>query len=1021
MLTNLVSRLSIRIKLVVLVTFLLWIISVFIFFFFPAQFESQALKSIETNARTISNMASYGLAPVLIAADTSAIEEVFQTALKSEDLLYMMIVDDSGRVLYSYNKEKAMESRYTEGINVLGYDEFVYKSMVSITYKKQKIANLFVGISLNSLKDEVGKSRTLIALISLLIFFFGVFAVTAFSTIITSPLRTMAETASAMARGEMGRKADVKSQDEVGHIAGSFNKMVESLRTAYGELGEINKTLELRVAERTKEYQAEIEERRKAEQALTQSESRQRAILNAIPDMMLFRDRNGEYTPDPAYILIPPTDAFQIGNREVLLQQILVKIEPLIKKAIEDQYVQVFEYSVPTDTKTHFFEARIAACDSEQAVVIVRDITTRRGVEDSLRGAESRQRAILSALPDIMLLQDANEVFIDYFAPDPSLLITSPENFLGKRTEDVMPFDLTQKLSPLLTKAKETGDVQILEYSVLVNGALRHFEARMAPCAEGQTVTIVRDITDRINALSTMHLQGVALEAAANAIVIANRDGEVEWVNPAYTNLTGFTLEDVSGRGILSQDSDEDHTELYQNMWDTISVGMVWHGELLSRRKDGSQFIEEQTITPVLDDDGRIQHYIAIKQDITERKRIQESLVQAKERAENADRLKDTFIGNISHQIRTPLNLIIGYVNLSLFELENIQNDALSGYFDSIKESAKELVRTVDLILDISRIESGDLPLSITKVNLAEIIQKEIDECRPAAREKRIKLSFSNETDKVMIDGDAYYLERVFKNLLDNALKFTEQGFVSVRLGTNPMGAAVVDVEDSGIGISPEYCSRIFDPYAQEETGNTSAFKGVGLGLTLVKKYLDLHSAAIDVRSLKNHGSVFTVTFSPDVVVVTKPVEPLDDIVQVASEPGAAEVPEPAVKSNKPMILVIEDDLPTCHFMRLILQTSYEPLIANTVAEARHYLADHPVVLALVDISLSGEEDGLTFVRELRETQRWKDLPMIAVTAHAFPADRRLGIQAGCDDYVTKPVDRTALVNLINKYLTPKA
>ncbi len=1016
MLTNLFSRLSIRLKLVVVITFLLWVISIFIFFFFPAQFENQALEAIASKAHSISNMTAFGVAPAIMFDDRRAIDEVFQSAQQNEDLLYIVIVNDSGKVIYGFNQDKADQVKYMEGINALSEDQFVYKTAVGVTGGTRKIADLYLGLSLSRLKDEVGKSRALIALVSLLVFVFGVGAVIAISTIITGPLRSMAEAASAIARGDMAKRADINSKDEVGDIAGSFNQMVENLRKAYEELETVNKTLESRVSERTYEYQTEIDERRKVEQALLLSEARQRAILNAIPDMMLFRDSDGEYSPDPDFLFIPPTDEFQIEDRHEQVQNVVSRVEPLIRTAIETRTVQMMEYSVLTPIRRHHFEARIASCENDQAVVIVRDITDRKETEESLRASESRQRAILGAMPDIMFLQDADRVYLDYYAPDPSKLFVPPDKFLGRRSDDVLPFDLSLQINPLYTKALETGRMQFLEYYLEQNGKISFFEARISPSGPDHTVTIVRDITERKHAEARMHLQGAALEAAANAIVITDRNGDIVYVNPAFTELTGHQLSEVLGHSLQIQKSGVHDQVFYETLWNTIGSGSVWHGEITNKRKDGSLYVEEMTITPVLNDDGQIQYYIAIKQDITARKQIEDSLVQAKERAENADRLKDLFIGNISHQIRTPLNLIIGYINLSLAELEAVRNDSLNAYFDSIKESAKQLVRTVDLVLDISRIEAGNLEIEHASINLTAMIEAEVDDIKNAAREKNLTVSYMNDCGSVVMEGDEYYLSRVFKNLLDNAVKFTEQGFVKVRVLGDPSGSVVVEVEDSGVGISPDYCTRIFEPYAREEEHDASTFRGVGLGLALVKKYLDLHNASIDVRSVKGHGSVFAIVFDPSNVRV-------NEVRHQVAESVVAVTPQPVVtpkakSTGGPPILILEDDLPTCQFMRLILKQHYTPLIANTVAEARKVLAEQEVSLILTDISLSGEEDGLTFVKELRGIEAFKVVPIIVVTAHAFPRDRDLALESGCNEFLTKPVDRNILLDLINRLLT---
>jgi len=312
------------------------------------------------------------------------------------------------------------------------------------------------------------------------------------------------------------------------------------------------------------------------------------------------------------------------------------------------------------------------------------EIEERRRVEEALRESESRQRAVLSALPDLMLLRDGSGIY----SPDPVLLIP-PGELKSEMTREQYAWSLMAQFEQSFNIAHESGDVQIREYSIPFHVGTRYFEARIAPSGIDQTVTIIREITDRKKAESQLHLQSTALETAANSIVITDIDGTIIWVNAAFTQMTGYTMDDAVGNDLRIQRADEQVDEIYAEMWQTVLSGHVWHGELINRRKDGSTYYEEQTITPVKDDFGNIDYFVAIKSDISERKKIEQSLISAKDSVEAADKLKDAFIANISHGIRTPLYIMIGYLKHISAELKPMMGKEQEKYFGFVFESAE--------------------------------------------------------------------------------------------------------------------------------------------------------------------------------------------------------------------------------------------------------------------------------------------------------------------------------------------
>lgn len=238
-----------------------------------------------------------------------------------------------------------------------------------------------------------------------------------------------------------------------------------------------------------------------------------------------------------------------------------------------------------------------------------------------------------------------------------------------------------------------------------------------------------------------------------------------------------------------------------------------------------------------------------------------EELIKAKHAAERSDRLKTDFLTQMSHEIRTPLNTILSYSSLLKEEIENRNFEALPSFFEVIDNGGKRLTRTIDLILNMSQVQTGNLECNFTRIDLAEdIIMNLYHEFSKIAKRKGLEFSFCNDSDGSIIVADKYTVTQIFENIIDNAIRFTPSGKISIELSSCDSNISVT-VIDTGIGIHSEYLPYLFTPFSQEETGYTRRFDGNGLGLALVKKYVELNNAEIQVKSAKGKGSAFRIVF----------------------------------------------------------------------------------------------------------------------------------------------------------------
>jgi signal transduction histidine kinase len=298
-------------------------------------------------------------------------------------------------------------------------------------------------------------------------------------------------------------------------------------------------------------------------------------------------------------------------------------------------------------------------------------------------------------------------------------------------------------------------------------------------------------------------------------------------------------------------------------IWDTITSGYEWKGEFQHNSKDNKIIWESASVSPIINEHGITTHYLAIFQDITKRKIQEEQLVIEKEKAEQSDRLKSEFLSQISHEVRTPLNNILTYISLLKEEFEEMLPTGMESAFSVINSSSKRLIRTIELILNLSRIQTGNFETNFEVLDLdKDLIEDLVLEFYSRAKFKNLGFKYENKAKNTMVKGDQYSLGQIFVNLIDNAIKYTDRGEIRIDI-IDKNDKIDVNIIDTGIGISKEFLPRIFDPFMQEDTGKHRNIEGTGLGLALVKKYIELNNIEINVESEKGKGSTFTVSFTP--------------------------------------------------------------------------------------------------------------------------------------------------------------
>jgi len=348
-----------------------------------------------------------------------------------------------------------------------------------------------------------------------------------------------------------------------------------------------------------------------------------------------------------------------------------------------------------------------------------------------------------------------------------------------------------------------------------------------------------------------------AVEQSPATVVITDVKGKIQFVNPKFTELTGYTSAEAIGNNPRIMNSGLQPKSFYKELWETILSGQEWYGKFCNRKKDGELYWEQASISPVRNEHGEITNFVAVKEDITKLLQYEEELKQAKETAESANRAKSDFLASMSHELRTPLNAIIGFSEVLKEQYFGPLIEKQEEYVADILESGKHLLSLINDILDLSKIEAGKMELELSMVNASDLLNNSLTMIKEKAMKHNITLipDIGQEVENLEIMADERKLKQVVFNLLSNAAKFTPDGG-SIRLeakiahGSQPnVDFLEISVEDTGIGLIPEYQDKIFEPFYQVSSSKQDKTPGTGLGLPISKDLVELHGGTIWVES----------------------------------------------------------------------------------------------------------------------------------------------------------------------------
>ncbi|WP_339837337.1 response regulator [uncultured Flavobacterium sp.] len=596
-----------------------------------------------------------------------------------------------------------------------------------------------------------------------------------------------------------------------------------------------------------------------------------------------------------------------------------------------------------------------------------------------------------------------------------------PEEAMKQQISDVLTPSSYQKaiklLSELLSEASYLKNSEVVQKSIELemfrkDNSTVWTEVKASLILDDNknpigVLGISRDISER-KLISDKLLQlSRAVEQSPTLIVITNTKGIIEYVNPKFSAITGYSLEEVIGKNTNILKSGHTSPSAYKKIWKTIASGGEWKGEFLNKRKDGSLYWEEASITSIKNSEGEITHYLAVKSDITEKKKNIDELIIAKERAEESDRLKSAFLANISHEIRTPMNGILGFSEL--LKQPNLTGDEQIKYLKIIEKSGNRMLNIINNIVDISKIEAGLVELTNSETNINNQIDYAFTFFKPEAEKKGIQLVQNPTLQKqeAIINIDREKLYSILLNLIKNAIKYSDKG--TIEIGYKLIKAQKEPfiefyISDTGIGISTDQQEMIFERFIQADISDRNVRHGAGLGLSISKAFVELMGGAIRVESKEGIGSTFyfTVPYSPSKGIVKQEKEPITSI-------------DYGIPNNLKILIAEDDEISKKLLTFLLKPIASELLIARNGQEAVELYKTNPDIdIILMDIQMP-IMDGFEATRQIRLLN--KNVKIIAQTAFALSGDEGKIKNSGCNSYINKPIKKEALYLAIKENL----
>jgi PAS domain S-box-containing protein len=640
----------------------------------------------------------------------------------------------------------------------------------------------------------------------------------------------------------------------------------------------------------------------------------------------------------------------------------------------------------------------------KEALKLKEALRQKEDVIAQLIESESRYKSLFQSNKAVMMLMDPNNgVIVDVNNAASAFYGWSKEAFIGKKITEITTLpdqDVYEKMQLSLTEKQNKFDIQ----HKLADGSVRDVELYSGPIYQkGKQLlyTIAYDVTEKKTAEHEIRKLIKVIEQSPLSIVITDTRGIIDYVNPFTEELTGYTKAELVGQHTRIFKSGQTPPHVYKELWTTITSGKEWQGRLLNKKKNGELYWDSAFIAPITNSEGVATNYVAIKENITDRIRM-DSLEREIEVSRETAQFKQRFMANMSHEIRTPLTGIDGMTQiLAATALTNEQKD----YLETISISIKSLKEIVNQILDYSKIEAGKLKLTPFVFETKSLITKA----------KKLFQSLTNGERELLLETEAELPEllmadenRIFQiitNFISNAVKY---GGAKVKLNLSFEGRTSdeqmlfkVRVTDNGPGIPVELQNHLFDPFFMLNDASYKMIEGTGLGLAISKDLAEMLGGSIGVTGKPGTQTCFWFTFR------AKPAKTM------AFNEKKTQLK--LITDKQLHILLVDDKVVNQKVVTLMLKAMGHTVeVAGNGQDALDHYLPGKFDLILMDIQMP-VMDGISATQEFRK--KYKELPpIVGLSASAFEGDREKFMAKGMNDYLTKPLQKDDLIRIVNKF-----
>lgn len=500
------------------------------------------------------------------------------------------------------------------------------------------------------------------------------------------------------------------------------------------------------------------------------------------------------------------------------------------------------------------------------------DITQRKKAEIEVKQSEAKYRLLADNVSDIIWIFDVIKRRIEYVSPSIEKIIGyTPEEFLKLKFSEFYTkesLELTHRMlaEKQFLEKKDYSSFCVQKEIITKDRKNKWVEENTTPLLDkngnytGKVLGVSRDVTQRRQTEIELRKLTAAVTQSPVAIVITDIDANIEYVNPYFVQQTGYTAEEVLGENPRILNSGRTPYQTFINLWATVTVGKTWRGEFINRKKNGEEYWEQAVISPITNEHNEVISYIAVKENITQRKKSQDALKKSEKELREANVAKDKFFSIIAHDLKNPFNALKGFSDLLLRLHNEMTPEKREEFIRSIHNSANRTYELLENLLVWSRAQTNRISFAPENLVLAQQIENNLLLMADMAKKKNISLK-QEVPGKIVVSADKNMVTTVLRNLISNAIKFTPKGgTVTVTACRQDENMAEIEVKDTGIGISPENIDKLFRIDTSISTAGTNNESGSGLGLILCKEFITKNGGQISVHSVPGKGSRFVFT-----------------------------------------------------------------------------------------------------------------------------------------------------------------